>query len=586
MMKGGAFLYQKTLIKEVFVPEDFNEEQIMIKEMIIDFINQEVYPNLEQIDSMSDKSIMPSLLKKSAKLGMLGVNISEDFGGIDLDMVTTLIFGEATAYGHSFATAIGAHTSIGSLPIVYYGNDAQKAKYLPGLASGDLMASYCLSEPEAGSDANSGKTKAVLNDSGTHYIINGQKMWITNGGFAQIFIVFAKIDDDKKLSAFIIEKEFSGISLGEEEKKMGIKGSSTVQVFFTDCMVPKENLLGDREGGFKMALNILNSGRIKIGSSAVGGAKVAIDKSVKYANERKQFNSLISDFGAIQHKLADMTVKTFAVESATYRIGHLIDLKYKSSLGSGMTISEAKLDAIREYAIECSISKVYGSDILCYVADESIQIHGGMGYATETGVERGYRDARITKIYEGTNEVNRLLIVAELMKRAFQSKEIELLPALKKAPFKALASCFNITKISLEDRIEGLKQLFLLLIGSVGNKLKKELIEEQEIVMNLSDILSELFVLESSYLRVEKAKIKNSEKISVFTNILEVQAYDCFEKVKATGRAIINSYTTGLENRILKKLLTNLVPDYAINVKDKRRAIARYLIENNSFSIS
>lgn len=585
-MKGGAFLYQKTLVNDVFVPEDFNEEQIMIKEMIIDFINQEVYPNLEQIDSMSDKSIMPSLLKKSAKLGMLGVNISEDFGGMDLDMVTTLIFGEATAYGHSFATAIGAHTSIGSLPIVYYGNDAQKAKYLPGLASGDLMASYCLSEPDAGSDANSGKTKAVLNDSGTHYIINGQKMWITNGGFAQIFIVFAKIDDDKKLSAFIIEKEFSGISLGEEEKKMGIKGSSTVQVFFSDCMVPKENLLGDREGGFKMALNILNSGRIKIGSSAVGGAKVAIDKSVKYANERKQFNSLISDFGAIQHKLADMTVKTFAVESATYRIGHLIDLKYKSSLASGMTVSEAKLDAIREYAIECSISKVYGSDILCYVADESIQIHGGMGYATETGVERGYRDARITKIYEGTNEVNRLLIVAELMKRAFQSKEIALLPALKKAPFNALASCFNITKISLEDRIEGLKQLFLLLIGSVGNKLKKELIEEQEIVMNLSDILSELFVLESSYLRVEKAKLKNSEKISVFTNILEVQAYDCFEKVKATGRAIINSYTTGLENRILKKLLTNLVPDYAINVKDKRRAIARYLIENNSFSIS
>lgn len=586
MMKGGAFLYQKTLVKEVFVPEDFNEEQIMIKEMIIDFINQEVYPNLEQIDSMSDKSIMPSILKKSAKLGMLGVNISEDFGGMDLDMVTTLIFGEATAYGHSFATAIGAHTSIGSLPIVYYGNDAQKAKYLPGLASGDLMASYCLSEPDAGSDANSGKTKAVLNDSGTHYIINGQKMWITNGGFADIFIVFAKINDDKKLSAFIIEKEFSGISIGEEEKKMGIKGSSTVQVFFSDCMVPKENLLGDREAGFKMALNILNSGRIKIGSSAVGGAKVAIDKSVKYANERKQFNSLISNFGAIQHKLADMTVKTFAIESATYRIGHLIDLKYQSSLASGMNVAEAKLDAIREYAIECSISKVYGSDILCYVADESIQIHGGMGYATETGVERGYRDARITKIYEGTNEVNRLLIVAELMKRAFQSKEIALLPALKKAPFKALASCFKIRKISLEDRIEGLKQLFLLLIGSVGNKLKKELIEEQEIVMNLSDILSELFVLESIYLRVEKAKLKNSEKISVFNNILEVQAYDCFEKVKATGRAIINSYTTGLENRILKKLLINLVPDYAINVKDKRRAIARYLIENNSFSIN
>ena len=585
-MKGGAFLYEKSLVDDVFVPEDFNEEQIMIKEMIIDFVNQEVYPHLEKIDSMTDKSLMPSLLKKSAELGMLGVNICEDYGGMDLDVVTTLIFGEATAYGHSFATAIGAHTSIGTLPIVYYGNENQKAKYLPGLANGDLMASYCLTEPDAGSDANSGKTKAVLNEAETHYVINGQKMWITNGGFAHIFIVFAKIDDDKKLTAFIVEKEFPGISIGEEEKKMGIKGSSTVQVFFSECMVPKENLLGEREGGFKMALNILNSGRIKIGASAIGGSKLAIDKSVKYANERKQFNTKISDFGAIKHKLADMAVKTFAIESATYRIGHLIDLKYQSLLASGMTSSESKLSAIREYAIECSISKVYGSDILCFVADESIQIHGGMGYATETGVERGYRDARITKIYEGTNEVNRLLIVGELMKRAFQTKEIALLPAFKRAPLKALASYFSFSSPSIEKRIDNLKQLFLLLTGSVGNKLKKELINEQEIVMNLSDILTEVFVLESVYLRVEKAKSYNIDKHSLYMKILEVQVYDACENVKMAGRTIINSYATGIENKLMKKFLESMVPDFSIDIKEKRRSIAMHLIDNNGYSIS
>lgn len=367
---------------------------------------------------------------------------------------------------------------------------------------------------------------------------------------------------------------------------MGIKGSSTVQVFLSDCMVPKENLLGEREGGFKMALNILNSGRIKIGSSAVGGSKLAIDKSVKYANERQQFNAKISDFGAIKHKLADMAVKTFAIESATYRIGHLIDLKYQSMLASGMSPYESKLSAIREYAIECSISKVYGSDILCYVADESIQIHGGMGYATETGVERGYRDARITKIYEGTNEVNRLLIVGELMKRAFQTKEISLLPALKRAPINVLTSYFSISSPSIQKRIDNLKQLFLLLTGGVGNKFKKDLIKEQEIVMNLSDILTDIFVLESIYLRVEKAKLNNHSKSSLYMKILEVQVYDTCENVKAAGRTIINSYTTGIENKLMKKCLQSMVPDFSINIKENRRSIAMHLIENNGYSIN
>jgi alkylation response protein AidB-like acyl-CoA dehydrogenase len=585
-MKGGAFIYEKTSIKDVFVPEDFNEEQLMIKEMIIDFVQQEVEPNLEKLDSMTDKSLMPSVLKKSGELGMMGVNISEELGGMDLDMVTTLIFGETTAHGHAFATAIGAHTSIGSLPIVYYGTEEQKSKYLPGLASGELMASYCLTEPDAGSDANSGKTKALLNEAGTHYVINGQKMWITNGGFADIFIVFAKIDDDKNLSAFIVEKAFGGITLGEEEKKMGIKGSSTIQVFFNDCEVPKENLLGARQGGFKIALNILNSGRIKIGASAVGGSKVAIGKSVQYANERKQFGKSISNFGAIQHKLADMAVKAFATESATYRIGNLIDEKYKALKADGASQNEAKVNAIREYAIECSVAKVYGSDVLCYVTDEAIQIHGGMGYAMETGVERGYRDARITKIYEGTNEVNRLLIVGELMKRAFQTKEIAVLPAMKKAPLKAAASLLNCASKSIEKRIENLKQLFLLLTGSAGNKLKKDLIDEQEMVMKLSDILTEIFVLESTFLRVEKAKENKNDKAEIFAKIIEVQAYDAFESVRKSAREVINAYTTGLENKMMKKFLNNLVPDYNINAKENRREIAMHLIAENDYSLS
>jgi alkylation response protein AidB-like acyl-CoA dehydrogenase len=576
-MKGGAFIYTDSVYSEVYIPEDFDEEQKMIRAMILDFIDQEVNPHLDTLDSMTERSLMPSILKKSASLGMLGVNIPEMYGGMDLNMVTTLIFGEATAYGHSFATSIGAHTSIGSLPIVYYGNDAQKAKYLPGLADGTLMASYCLTEPNAGSDANSGKTKAILNEAKTHYSINGQKMWITNGGFANIFIVFAKIDTDDKLSAFIVEKDFNGITLGEEEKKMGIKGSSTIQVFFNDCLVPKENLLGNRQEGFKMALNILNSGRIKIGASAVGGCKLALKKSTIYAQERVQFNSTIAKFGAIKNMIANMYVKTFAVESATYRIGALIDEKYTAIMQDGISSSSAKISAIREYAIECSIAKVYGSDVLCNVCDESIQIHGGMGYAVDTGVERGYRDARITKIYEGTNEVNRLLIVGELLKRSFQTKEIKVLSAIKSSSFKALILLVTFASLrspSIEKRISLLKDLFLLLTGGVANKFKKSLIEEQEIVMHLSDILIQTYVLESCYLRVEKLRDQKTQNMNLYDNILEVLAYESFERVRAYAKEIINSFSSGVENKILHVCVSSLIPNFNINIKENRREIA------------
>ncbi|QQS31368.1 MAG: acyl-CoA dehydrogenase family protein [Sphingobacteriales bacterium] len=589
--KGGAFLTGTTDAADIFVPEEWNDEQRMMAASLKEFIEQEIHPILEELDEHKDPEMSPKLLEKAGELGFLCMVIPEEYGGLDMDFNTNLLFGEVGAQGFSFATTIGAQTSIGSLPIVFYGTSEQKAKYLPGIGTGKLKAAYCLTEPGAGSDANSGKTKAMLNVAGTHYLLNGQKMWITNGGFADIFIVFAKIDNDTDLSAFIVEKAFGGIEIGPEEKKLGIKGSSTVQVFFTDCPVPKENLLGGRAEGFKIALNILNTGRIKLAAGAVGGSKFAIGKSIQYANERIQFDKPISTFGAIQHKLAEAAARTFAAESATYRIGYNIDLKCRELMAQGVAPPQAKLQAIKEFAVECSIMKVHASEVVTYVVDEALQIHGGMGYAVETGVERGYRDARITRIYEGTSEINRMLSVAELFKRAFKNKEIDLQASLKSLPLHLLKGALPSTgndKFAREKQlIQNLKDAFLMVGLRAAQKLKLELAEQQEIVLLLADMLAEAYVSESVWLRIEKLYAadegKKTEAYKVKRNLARIYLYESVNKARKAGEDAITGFATGAEKTLLMTLLNRLLPRYDVNPIQLRRKVAEYLCKQNDY---
>jgi alkylation response protein AidB-like acyl-CoA dehydrogenase len=586
-IKGGEFIIRKTLPTEIFTPEEWTEEHRMIAQMCDDFIEQEVVPHIERIDKM-EEGLMPSIMNKAGELGMLGLSVPEELGGMGVDFKTSLLATERLGTGYSFSVAFGAHTGIGTLPLLYYGNEDQKAKYIPKLASGEWKAAYCLTEPGSGSDANSGKTKAILSSDGSHYTLNGQKMWITNGGFANLFTVFAKIDDDKNLTAFLVEADSEGISLNPEEKKMGIKGSSTRQVFFNNVKVPAENMLSTRENGFKIALNILNIGRIKLAAGVMGGAKGTITEAVKYANERDQFGRPISKYGAIRYKLAESVIRTYAVESATYRAGQNIDDAIAGLINSGMDKSEATLKGIEQFAPECAILKVAGSEALDYVVDEAVQVFGGMGYSAESSVERAYRDARINRIFEGTNEINRMLTVDMVLRRALKG-ELDLMgPAMKVAGElmsipESSGADDNI--LSEEEKlIEGFKKCMLMVAGSAVQKLMQTLSKEQEILMNIADIAIMTYVAESTLLRVQKKIATQGEaNCAVELAIVKTLIYDYADKIEKAAKDAIHSFAEGDEARMMLMGLKRFTKTGSHNPKAARQLIAQQLIEANRY---
>lgn len=587
VINGGEFLIKETNPASVFIPEEFDEEQQMIGDMCLDFVEKEILPNIERIETL-EEGYTASFLEKAGELGLLGVTVPEDLGGFGKNFVTGMLATEKLGGSYSFAVSLSAHTGIGTLPILYYGNEEQKKKYIPNLATGVWKAAYCLTEPNSGSDANSGKTKAVLSDDGKHYLITGQKMWITNAGFADIFTVFAKIDDDENLTAFIIEKDFEGITLNPEEKKMGIKGSSTCQVFFNDCKVPVENLLGERQGGFKIALNILNIGRVKLAGAAIGASKRVIDHSIQYANEREQFGRPISKYGAIKHKLAEQTIKTYACNSAIYRCSQNIDDAIEALIDGGMDKDKATLEGIRQFAIEAAILKVHGSEVLDYVVDEGVQIYGGMGYSAEAPMERAYRDARINRIFEGTNEINRMLIVDMLLNRAMKG-ELDLMgPAQAVAQELMSIPDFGAGSDDVfeqaHEQVKNLKKAVLMVAGSAAQKLMMELAKEQEVLMNISDMIIELYVAESVLLRVEK--LTNSEKnieISEQIDVMNVYLYDTADKLNKFGKDALNSFAEGDELRMMLMGLKRFTKQKPFNVKDARRRIADHLIDEGKY---
>ncbi len=588
-IKGGEFLIRETDAAEIFIPEDFNEEQRMIEQQCADFLAKEVFPRLDEIDSMKDATLMPKILDKAGELGLLGTSVPTEYGGFGMDFNTTMLVAEVIGAGHSVAVALSAHTGIGTLPIVYYGNEEQKKKYLPKLATGEYKAAYCLTEPDSGSDANSGKTRATLTPDGKHYLINGQKMWITNGGFADIYIVFAKIDNDKNLSAFIVERAFGGITMNEEERKMGIKGSSTRQIFFNDCKVPVENLLSERENGFKIAVNILNVGRIKLAAAAIGGAKKTISTAVNYAKERKQFGTAIANFGAIKHKIGEMATRVFASESACYRAGQNIDDAYNAMVASGMESAKARLKSLEEFAIECAIMKVHGSEVLDFVVDEGVQIYGGMGFSAEGPMDRAYRDARINRIFEGTNEINRMLCIDMLLKRAMKGHLDLMSPAM--AVQKELMAIPDFgegddERLFAKEKkaLLNLKKAGLMVAGAAVQKFMMKLAEEQEVLMNLADMLIEGYVAESVLLRVEKLmSSRGEESCRIEKEMALVYLHQAIEKSASAGKQAITAFAEGDELRLMLLGLKRFTKIEPYNLKDARRRIADYVIEKGEY---
>ena len=586
-IRGAEFLIKDVSYKDVFIPEEFDEEQQMIAETCSDFVETEVAPNFDALDEHTE-GLMSSLLKKAGELGLLGISVPEQYDGFGQSFLTSMKANEAIGSAYSFSVAFMAHTGIGTLPLLYYGNDEQLQKYIPRLATGEWLAAYCLTEPGAGSDANAGKTKAVLTEDGTHYNLNGQKMWITNGGFADLLTVFAKIDNDRVLSAFLVESNSEGITMNPEEHKMGIKGSSTRQIFFNDVKVPVENLLGRRGGGFRIALNILHIGRIKLGATVLGGMRRAINHSVSYANERKQFGSFIAEFGAIKFKLGNQVVKMFATESAVYRASKDVEDTINSLLEQGKSYGEANIEGAAEYEPECAMLKVYGSESLDYIVDEMVQIYGGMGFSSEAPADRSYRDSRINRIFEGTNEINRLITVDSTLKKGMKHK-IDLFEAANEVVnnLDKLEAVVTKGKDYYEIKhafASNLKKAILMLLPVVSDTFKRQLVHEEEILTNISDMIMNVYVYESTLLRVEKIeKEELKTDIKVYRDILDVLTRDTLQKTYSNAFDAIGSFAEGDQKNELCNALRTLTKADPTNVKESRRSIADKLNDDGLY---
>ena len=586
-LKGGEFILKESLSDEIFTPEDFSEEQLMMKETIVDFMDREIWPDKMKYEE-KNYDLTVQAMKKIGELGLLGVSLEEKYGGMGMDFVSTMLAVDyVSGVSGSVATAYGAHTGIAILPIYLFGNEDQKQKYLPKLASGEWFGSYCLTEPTAGSDANSGKTKAELSDDGKHYKINGQKMWISNAGFANLFIVFARIEDDKNITAFIVPNDANnGIKLGEEEKKLGIHSSSTRQVFFTDTIVPVENLLGERNGGFKIAMNALNVGRIKLGAGNLDGQRRSISISTEYANNRVQFKQPISSFGAIKEKLASMATSCYAGESACYRAASDVQSKIDEYEASGLTKQESELKGVEEFAVECSILKVAISEDMQICADEGVQIFGGMGFSAEAPIESAWRDARIGRIYEGTNEINRMLSIGMILKKAMKG-ELDIMSAYQDIiENKSQETIENLEELNDEIKlVENMKNVFLLLLGKSFEKFGPEIDKNQQVLLSLSDLAIETYISESTL----KRTVKNIKRTSTIDQEYQISMsklyiYEAAKIIEKKSRDIINSVIDddnqeNIYSSILKKLSYTKNP----NIFELKTHVADKIIAENKY---
>jgi alkylation response protein AidB-like acyl-CoA dehydrogenase len=585
---GGEWIIKEVKASDVFIPEDFNEEQIMVRDMCTQFVDVDVLPVADRIDKL-EPGLMPSLLEKAGAQGLLGITVPEQYGGLGKDFITATIVAEYLGGGYSFSVANAAHTGIGTLPILYFGTEAQREKYIPKLASGEWKGSYGLTEPNSGSDALSAKTTAKLSADGKYYILNGQKCWITNGGFADVYTVFAKIDGEQ-FTAFIVERGMDGFTQGPEEHKMGIKGSSTVQLYFQDCKVPVENVLGEIGKGHIIAFNILNIGRLKLGAATLGGARRAITTSVQYAKTREQFKLPIVKFGAIRHKLAEMAIKMWVGETALYRVSRNIDEMEAELSASGKNLSESLLGAAEEYAIECAILKVFGSETLDFVVDEGLQVHGGNGYSDEYTISKAYRDSRINRIYEGTNEINRLLTVDMVLKRAMKGKLDLMGPAMSVQQELMSIPDFGAEEegafVKEKKAIANFKKCILMVAGAAVQKLMMTLNKEQEILMNIADMSIITYHAESALLRLEKlATQKGEAATSIQADIMRTYIYDAADAINKAGKDALNSFAEGDELKMMHIGLKRFTKVDPFNTKEARRRICAQLVADDGYKL-